>query len=94
MTAKTEGIKVLVQEVLTKKFSEPYRETIILDVFLEIQKSIGWKKRYGELSDELHNRWTVNKWIGKYTKELTGLKSLKLVPAPDDSLITAYTKLG
>jgi hypothetical protein len=93
MTGKTEGVKVLVQEVLTKKFSEPYRETIILDVFSEIQKSIEWTKRYGELSDKLH-RWTVNKMIGKYTKALTGLKSLKFVPAPKDSLITTYTRLG
>jgi hypothetical protein len=94
MTAKTEGIKTLVQEALTKKFSEPFRETIILDVFSEIQKSNEWKKRYGELSDELHNRWIVNNWIGKYTKELTGLRSLKAERAPEDSLITSYTRLG
>lgn len=94
MTAKTEGVKTLVQEVLTKKFSEPFRETIILDVFSEIQKSEDWSKRYRELSDELLNSWIVNNWIGKYTKELTGLKSLKSTQAPEGSLITAYTKLG
>lgn len=94
MPGKTEGVKALVQDVLATKFSEPYAEDIILEVFAEIKKNREWKRRYDELSEELNNSWVVNNWIGKYTKELTGLKSIQSAKAPEDSLITSYTKLG
>ena len=94
MSNKTEGVKALVQDVLAAKFSEPYTEDIILRVFTEIKENREWKRRYDELSEELKNSWVVNNWIGKYTKELTGLKNLQTAKAPEDSLITSYTKLG
>lgn len=94
MPNKTEVVKTLVQDVLSAKFSEPYAEDIILQVFAEIKENREWKRRYDEASEELHNSWVVNNWIGKYTKELTGLKSLQSAKAPEDSLITSYTRLG
>jgi hypothetical protein len=94
MPDKTEGVRILVQDILAAKFSEPYAEDIILEVFAEIKKNREWKRRYDEASEELHNSWVVNNWIGKYTKALTGLKSLQPAKAPEDSLITSYTRLG
>ena len=92
MANKTEGIKILVQDVL-RTFHQPYDEDVILDVFKAIKGNLEWENRYNELSDELRD-WVVNNWIGKYTKELAGMKSLKEVTVPSGYFITAYTKLG
>ena len=93
MARKTEGVRILVFDVLAR-FSEPYGEDIIRDVCFEIENDPDLKKRYEDLEDEF-NKWIVNSWIGKYTKNLTGLKSLRQVPAGDSvTIITTYTKLG
>jgi len=92
MSRKTEGVKILVQDAL-QNFSEPYGEDIIRDVCLQIEGDADLKRRYDELK-EAHKKDVVNNWIGKYTKELTGLKSLREVPAGDDvTIIASYTKL-
>jgi hypothetical protein len=92
MTNKTEGVKLLVQDVL-RTISEPYGEDIILNVCMQIEDNRDWRRRYEELRDELSND-VVNNWIGKYTKEFSGLNSLRPIPAPKGHIITAYTKLG
>ena len=93
MTKKTEGVQILVQDVLAT-FSEPYGEDIILDVCLEIEKTDDWHRRYKELSDELSD-WVVNNWIGKYVRAETGLETLRVVSAKGkNGLIKSYTKLG
>lgn len=92
MLRKTEGIKILVQDAL-QNFSEPYGEDIIRDVCLEIERSADLRRRYDELKED-HKKDVVNNWIGKYTKDLTGLKSLRKVPTGDDvTIIASYTKL-
>jgi len=96
MTRKTEGVQLLVQEVLAAEFSEPYGEDIILKVCNEIQDEKNhpeWRRRYDELSMELSTD-VVNQWIDRYVKEITGLNSLREVPIVAGHIITAYTKLG
>ena len=89
---KTAGVRIFVQDIL-RKISKPYGEDIILNVFRKIEKDRDLKRCYTLLVHEL-GKYAVNTWIGKYTKELTGLKNLRIVDAPKDSLIKSYTKLG
>jgi uncharacterized protein YihD (DUF1040 family) len=92
MKNKTEGVRILVQDVL-RTLSKPYGEDIILHVFQKIKKDTNFQGRYTQLRDEL-GMYGINPWIGKYTKELTGLKNLYVQPAPDGPFIKSYTKLG
>ena len=93
MAKKTEGVQVLVQDVLAT-FSEPYDEDIILEVRQAIENNVDWHRRYQELSDELSNG-VVNQWIGKYVKSETGLDDLRVASVKGKSgLIKSYTKLG
>ena len=90
---KTEGVKILIQDVL-RTISEPYNEDIIWIVCVAIENYPDWKRRYDELKDEL-SKDVVNNWIGKYTKDLTGLNTIRQVEAPeDDHIVGSYTKLG
>ena len=91
MPRKTEGVRILVQDVL-KTFTEPYSEDVIDDVCWAIEHNPEWRSRYYELSEELTD-WVVNNWIGQYTKELTGLNTLREVSAKRSKLIKSYTKL-
>jgi hypothetical protein len=92
MTNKTAGVKILVQDVL-RTISKPYGEDIILNVFQAIKKDRELQRRCDLLRDELGND-VVHNWIGKYTKDLTGLKSLRKSLAPKGFYIYSYTKLG
>ena len=93
MARKTEGVRILVTDVLAR-CSEPYGEDIIRDVCYKIENDLDLKRRYEDLEEEL-NKEVVNSWIGKYTKQFTGLESLRQVPAGDSvTIITTYTKLG
>ncbi len=65
MTNKTEGVKVLTQDVLNT-FSEPYGENIIEDVFLAIEYHRDWRRRYDELCSELRQ------WVGSTQKKSQG----------------------
>ena len=51
MSRKTEGVCVLVRDVL-QKLPEPYGEDVIEDVFVEIEGDPEWHGRYDELVDE------------------------------------------
>jgi len=94
MARKTEGVKMLVQDILAARFSEIYDEDLILNICKAIEDNPEWRRRYDELSDDLRG-WVVNNWIGRYAKAETGLHSLREVSAKGKSnIITAYTKLG
>ena len=93
MTRRTEGVKALIQEVLEARFMEPYDEDVTLEVFLAIEDNNQWNRRYQQLCNEL-TRDTVNQWGGRYVKELTGLNSIREVPAEEGHIIRNYTKLG
>ena len=92
MVHKTEGVHQLVQDVL-ETFSEPYGEDVIEDVCGAIESHPEWMRRYRELSEELRS-WVVNNWIGRYTKQLTGLQTVRKVEAKRSEIITSYTKLA
>jgi hypothetical protein len=92
MANKTEGVKILVQDVL-RTFAEPHGEDIIRDVCFAIETTADWHRRYDVLKDELTDD-VANNRIGKYTKELTGLNSLRQVSVKGKHIITSYTKLG
>jgi hypothetical protein len=95
MINKTEGVKILVQDVL-RTISEPYGEDIILEVIKAIELNDDWKRqRHDELEYEL-SKGVVNQWVGKYTKDLTGLKIIRQVNAPEEwqHIVRSYTKLG
>ncbi len=92
MDKKTLGVYELVQDVL-RTLPMPYGEDIIEEVCLAIEGNPEWLQRYNELGRELRY-WVVNNWIGQYTKILTGLKSIKQVPAKRSKIIKSYTKLA
>jgi hypothetical protein len=97
MDKKTEGVEILVKEVLAT-IPEPYGEDIILEVFQKIEGNPEWRLRYNSLSNDLSDDltdWIINNWIGKYVSGETGMKSLREVPAGERcTLITSYSKLG
>jgi hypothetical protein len=91
MTRKTERVQLLVQDVLNH-IPEPYGEDVIRDVCFAIENNPGWIKTYNSLRSEM-TYWVVNNWIGKYTKEITRMKTLRQVPLPGGHIIASYTKL-
>jgi len=92
MERKTEGVYLLVQDIL-RTISEPYGEDIIEDVFLTIENNPDYRHQYYDLIEVLSDR-AVNPWIGKYTKAITGYRNLQVVNAKRSDLITTYTKLS
>ena len=92
MPRKTEGVYLLVHDVL-REMHEPYGEDIILEVCQAIESRPDWLLRYTELTEELR-KWVVNNWIGQYTKEITGYRSMREVATKKSKLISSYTKLS
>jgi hypothetical protein len=88
---KTEGVFVLVQDVLGT-FSEPYSKDVTDDVCVAIEGNQEWRIRYTELATGLGN-WNVNKYVGRYTKRITGRKNLHQNRNPRSTLIESYMKL-
>jgi|GEM_PF-2840898 len=64
---------------------------IIYQVFLAIERNPVYLKRYHEFCDG--DVYATNPQIGKFIKEHTGMKSGKVVAAPDSGLIKTYTWL-
>lgn len=92
MARKTVGVEELVQDVL-RTFSPPYGEDITEEVCLAIEYDPAWRERYDLLVDEL-GHGVVNCWIGRYTKDLTGLKVMREVSTKRCTIIKTYTKLS
>jgi hypothetical protein len=89
--SKTQGVHDLV--VLTlREISPPYGIDIIEDVFLAIERDAYLLQRYRQLAAELR-AWVVNNWIGRYTKQETGLNTIRQVPAKRSELIKSYSQL-
>jgi hypothetical protein len=91
MARKTEGVCLLVRDVL-QKLPKPYGEDVIEDVFVEIEGDREWHGRYDELVDGL-TRPVVNSFVGWHTRDLTGFDTLRVVEARRSSLIKYYSKL-
>jgi len=86
---KTQGVEELVTEIL-KTIPEPYSEDIIEDVCLAIERGNNLR-RYNGLVNEL-NKHSVNCSIGKYTMQITGLKTGSVVTAKRSKIIKSYSK--
>lgn len=91
MPLKTEGVRLLVQDVL-QTLPQPYGEDVIEDVFCEIEKTPQWRKRYNELVEEL-TLLVVNSAIGRHTKALIGFDTLREVDVRRTRLSKNYSKL-
>ena len=76
---KTEGVRDLVAEVIVT-IPRPFSEDITEDIFLAIERKPQWKKQYDQLSQQLRH-WVVNNWVGQYTLDLSGMKSVRQVRA-------------
>jgi hypothetical protein len=96
MDKKTEGVEILVKDVLTT-IPEPYSEDIILEVFQKIVKNPEWERRYHSLSNDVGDGYSddiINQSIGKYVSSETGMKALQVVSAGGKCrLVTRYSKL-
>lgn len=90
MGRKTEEVYELVQGVL-KTIPQPYHEDITDKVCLEIEKNPHWLNRYHNLCSELTTH-VVNKFIGFYTKRITGFNASTQIIAKS-KLIKSYTRL-
>lgn len=88
---KTQGVEILVSEIL-ETIPKPYGEDVIEDVFLAIERQPTWQRHYDVLVLEL-DKDTVNKWVGRYTKQITGLKNPTQVSAKRSALTGSYSKL-
>lgn len=97
MDKKTEGVEILVKEVLAT-FPEPHGEDIILKVFKYIEEHPEWLRRYRSLSIDVGDGFSddiINQWIGKYVSSETGMKALQVVSTGGKcSLVASYSKLG
>ena len=92
MTSVTEGIRLLVEEVY-RTMPHPHDEHIIRDVFFAIEENAPWLSRYQQLCGELTSD-VVNRWGGRYVKELSGLNSIREVDLEWGYIIRNYTVLG
>jgi hypothetical protein len=88
---KTRNVELLARDALNL-LARPYGEDVIEDVVLAIEASPTLRRRYLDLEAELTTP-VVNPWIGRYTKELTGMDSGIQVDAHRATLIKSYTKL-
>jgi hypothetical protein len=70
-----------------------YGEDIIEDVFYTIENDSDYHRRFTHLGKALSPK-VVNTWTGKYTKIISGYRTLQeRVTAKRSNLTTAYTKL-
>ena len=92
MARKTEGVWDLAEEML-QRMDTPYAEDVIENVFLGIGKDADVTERHRRLEVELGHR-VVNQWLGRYVREIAGMKVLrKGVPARRSNLTKTYSKL-
>ncbi len=88
---KTARVEVLARDVLNK-VPRPYGEDVILDVFEIIQEDGALLACYQDLEAEL-TKYVVNAWVGRYTKELAEMETVREVDTDRSSLIVSYSKL-
>lgn len=89
--SKTEGVRQLVQQILDC-FTSPPDEDLIDHVCMAIEANPQWSAQYHRLTEELGSQATVNNWIGRYVKELSGSKSGRSHPSKS-RLTKSYRKL-
>lgn len=92
MTSITDGIRLLVEEVY-QTIPDPHDEDIVREVFFAIEDNAQWLSRYRQLCQELTSD-VVNRWGGRYVKDLSGLNSIREVDVERGHIIRNYTILG
>ncbi len=92
MPNKTIGVFELVQAVLRRRFSEPYREDIINQVGDEIYKDRDWRRQYEQLVDEL-GLDQVKQAIGRHVKAITGYKTVRRTKNEPGHILHNYSIL-
>ena len=91
MAGKTDGVAELVRVIL-QTLPKPYGENIIEDVFVAIEQSPNWLKRYQELEAQL-GKQVLNQFIGWHTRAQTGYNTIQQVTATRCYLAGSYSKL-
>lgn len=87
----TQEVEDLVMEVLA---TIPVQGHDITDqVCLAIENNPEWRRRYDDLVARSRHKDTVNNWIGRYTKQITGMSVVrKNIPAKS-TIIKSYSEL-
>lgn len=89
----------LVSEVLLTNFEAPHPPDITDQVCLAIETDPTWRERYNVLTQQFDSAdqsgvITVNQAIGYYTKELTGMATVRSGVKAKSNLIKSYSELG
>jgi hypothetical protein len=84
---------------LNARYSSPYPPDIIDLVCLAIEDSPDRLRSYHDLAAELGDEgypaeWKVNNAIGWWTKDLTGMATVKADVKAKSGLIKSYSRLG
>ncbi len=92
-------VRLLVEEVLHARFAPPYPPDITDLVCQAIENHPVWLTRYHDLAAELGERgesatWKINNAIGWWTKDLTGMVTVKPGVESKSRLIKSYSRLG
>lgn len=92
---KTQGVKNLVEEVISTLAASERGEHVIRNVFVAIEGCPTWRARYDLECRGLGEPWIVNNWIGKWTRECVGHQGVKKqVAMAGCSLAGSYSVLG
>ena len=96
---KTEEIEHLTKKAI-HRIPKPYSEDVIEDVLVTIENDFYLRMRYKKICRNFDSPGIVNTWIGKYTKQLTGMmrmcnfsNNVVTAPARRTNLAKTYTKL-
>jgi hypothetical protein len=91
MTGTTAGVYDLVRDAI-QTVPTPYTEDVIEDVCVAIEGDPQFMKRYNALVASL-GKMVTNNAIGTHAKALSGMQTVKQVPATRAKIIGSYTKL-
>ena len=89
--SKTYGVKLIIADALPK-ISKPYPVDVTFQVALVIEQDVSLLQRL-EFENAKLGTNTTKQAIGRYTKQLTGLKSGHQVNAVRNTIIGSYTEL-
>jgi hypothetical protein len=98
-TLDTAPIRQFVAELLQRNFAYPHPPDITDQVCLAIEANPEWLARYHHLVEHFSSggrdgRSLVNNYIGSYTKELTGMVTVKKDMKAKSRLLSKYSQLG
>ncbi len=84
-------IEDVIDEIL-QSYGNHWPSDIIDRVFVAIESDLRKLKRYQEFADGDYA--TTNSMIGRYVKDFTGMKTIKVIDKPKSKLIKYFTLLG